>query len=212
MEKFGIIILAQGIGSGIRIVPWMIFGCLFLFLLFHMTYFFWGLFPDMRARNLTENEIAAIKSSGLVHGTKDTNVENILRSKVFTGHGGWNSYSNHFRKTSFFYIMDFREDSRCSLSYSFSVSSFIRIRNITDEQIQHMKIRSYDKAVMVCGDFHICNENVIDVFKEEYNCVGKFKKFVYAFTHNPKIVIYIAISVFVSLFLLILVGYLIFVF
>lgn len=148
--------------------------------------FVYGLFPSMRASKLTASDIMEIKTGGLLHKTNAKGADGILKSMVVKGRSGPVSYSNRFRKSSFFFISSYLDTNSEKFNFAFRHSKIVKINNITDEQIEKMKIRKHDKALIVCGDFHILDENTVEVIPIYETKRNKIKSAFFSFIYGCK--------------------------
>lgn len=163
----------------------LIYNCVcFLFLLlvtiacFYLSYFIFGFFSFVKAKELSEDDVMEVRNHGISHKTSVKGKEGILADKMITGKRGHRAYSNHFRKTSFFFCnsyMQFGEKFNDNFKYKY----MINIENLSDEQIRKMRIRDYDKALMYMGDFVFEAHNKVSVTKLNVPNYNFFQKFLY---------------------------------
>ena len=146
----------------------------------YLTYFIFGFFPFIKAKNLREDDILKIRQLGISHKTTSEGKAGIENDGKIKGSKFRKAYSNHFKRTAFFfanaYIKD-GEDINNNLKYEYT----IKISNLSERQIQNFKIREYDKALMYNGDFTIEEQNIIQIEpieREKYKVIDFIKFFV----------------------------------
>lgn len=150
---------------------------LMIALWYYLSYVIMGLFKPFRACKLKDIDKQNIKLHGLIHKTTSKGKIGILRDQRVNGKAGVKAYSCQFRKTAFFFAKEYinidSEEYNDNSKYDYE----IHINNITDEQLEKMRIRSYDNAIMVLGDLDIGGNDVI-VKEIPGNKQQKFKRFI----------------------------------
>lgn len=107
------------------------------------------------ARELTALEKNMIRQNGIYHNTNKMNKEKIENNQVILASGWFKSYSTQGKHVAFFYICGMKSKTR----YDSRHSERIVIKNLTNQQIDKMKTRDCDKAIMYLGDFHFLEDN-----------------------------------------------------
>lgn len=137
----------------------LIFGCIGIFLLIVLSVgianLLYGKCGANAAKELTTSEKNMIRQKGIYHNTTKKNRDRIQNSQVVLASGWFKSYSTQGKHAAFFYICGMKSKTR----YDRKHSERIVIKKLTDQQIEKMKIRDCDKAIMYLGDFHILEDN-----------------------------------------------------
>lgn len=128
---------------------------------------FLGSFPFLRAKRLTEKDIAVLKEQGVCHKTTDKGLQGIQKEKTIKGSSGWGAYSTHRKKAAFFFANAYIERGE-NFNKKQKHRHIVKITNLTDKQIENMRIRSYDSAIASLGDFKFDKENNV-----EYSDMGR---------------------------------------
>jgi len=183
-----------------------IIGLFIIVIWYFFTYFIFGLFKPIKARNLTSDEKNFIMKNGITHKTSDKGKRGIQEKKEIYGTWGFKSYSNHFKKCVYFFS-NYQENEIARLLNGSKYKWEIHITELTDEQINNIKIRSYDKSILFDGDFKFESLNNIKyekVAKRERSFKALRSRYFYIY------ILYALLSSFISAFLLILIYEIIF--
>lgn len=168
MSQFELYILTKAI-----IITYFIIGTV---LALFLQSIFMGLVPCLRVKKLSHEDKKALKETGISHKTTETGKNGICKDKMIRGTKGHKAYSNFHKKTAFFLANAYYsrgEYFNDNLKYKYEV----KITNLSDEQIENMRIRSYDSAIAYLGDFKFEKENhveYIDLKRPQYSLWEKF--------------------------------------
>ena len=133
---------------------------------FSLTLFIFGFFPFNRTRALTDDEKNKVREYGICHKTSQKGKEGIVALSKIKGGKWWMAYSNHFRKSAFFFANAYIQDGEVfndNPKYRYTIF----IQRLTEEQLQNFKIRKHDKALIYNGDFMFDEVNQIRIDKIE---------------------------------------------
>lgn len=134
---------------------------IYSFLAYQLAYFIFGFFPLVRGHGLSEEDIRLIRENGISHKTTAKGYEGIMRDRKIKGKAGRKAYSNHFMKAAYLFANAyFKEGEEFNDNYKYEY--IIYIRKLSDEQIEKIRIRDYDKALIAKGDFVFDLQNEIE--------------------------------------------------
>lgn len=137
-------------------IVWVVLG-LILYILFPRYLF--GLFPQIKARELTENEKQRIKEYGLSHCTDMKGYAGITNDMKIKMSKKDNAYSNQYKPCVYLCIND-GVGAVAGINRNTKYKKKLIIKNITDEQISKMKIRSCDEAIHYQDEFILVENNI----------------------------------------------------
>jgi hypothetical protein len=144
-------------------------------IIMHLTYFIFGYFKFIKARELTSDEIRDIINSGISHHTTVAGKEGIMYKEMVKASKFLTAYSNHFRKCAFFFVNEYKEDASEKFNSNYKHKWNIIINNLTGEQIEKLRIRNYDKALMYMGDFEFLDINDVKYTELKKISISKFR-------------------------------------
>lgn len=139
-------------------------------------------FPLIKARKIKEAEMKEIHNGYLAHRTSKVCVEKILEEKCLRSSKGFlKTYSLGGKRAVYFFVSAFFNKKAERFNYSSKFECEIRISNLTDEQIENLRLRRLDKAVAHIGDFEFLPQNVVTVVELEkpsktHLCFDLFKE------------------------------------
>ena len=122
---------------------------------------FLGSFPFLRAKRLTEKDIAALKEQGVCHKTTDRGLQGIQKEKTIKGSRGWKAYSTRRKKAVFFFANAYIEKGE-EFNENPKYCHIVKITNLTDKQVENMRIRSYDSVIVSLDNFKFDKENKVE--------------------------------------------------
>lgn len=133
-----------------------------LILIFFLAYYIFGYFDIIKARELSVGQREIIKKHGISHRTTESGYNGIKKDKVIYGSKFRKAYSNHFRKCVFFFAEGYKNNSNISFNVTNKLRYEIIIKDLTEEQINKLKIRTYDNTIMFQGDFELLINNKVE--------------------------------------------------
>lgn len=128
------------------------------------SYYIIGFLPDYRARPLSNQETIKIKQEGIIHITEEKYAKLIKSGRYIKSSSKIKSYSNHFKRSTYFFIAQFLNDKDIVFNISLKKKKLytkIHIKQLSDEQISYLYIRRHDNAIMYIGDFTFKDFNQI---------------------------------------------------
>lgn len=134
-----------------------------IFSIVYLGYYMFGFLPYIKGRKLTDEEKKAIIKDGLSHKTTEKGKTGILAQRTILGKSGRTAYSNRFRKTAYLFANAYKKGKGEKFNFNFKYTHEIFIRNITQEQLDSLMIRDYDKAIVCPGNFVFDDTNIIEV-------------------------------------------------
>ena len=132
----------------------------------------WWIWPSLRSKKLSEDEINRLNKYGIVHFTTEEGKKSIIQSKRIYPSSSFKSYSNKGIPSCFFFLNDDISDDEIFMNIEKEKNIAIYISKITENQIRKMKYRQMDNTIVYEGDFILEQENEIS-FKKYKNIIKK---------------------------------------
>lgn len=156
----------------------------FSFLIFQLGYFIFGFFSLVRGHELSEEDIRLINEKGISHKTTSKGYKGIRHDGKIKGRAGRKAYSNHFMKAAYLFANAYMEEGE-QFNENPKYEYMISVGNLSSIQIEKIRIRDWDKALIVKGDFIIEKQNTIE-YKELKQCKMGFREKIRYRVHSIK--------------------------
>lgn len=135
--------------------------CICFFITMYLYPIFLGSFPFLRAKRLTEKDIVALKEKGVCHKTTNKGLQGIQKEKTIKGSKGGKAYSTRRKKAVFFFANAYIEKGE-EFNENPKYCHIVKITNLTDKQVENMRIRSYDSVIVSLDNFKFDEENKVE--------------------------------------------------
>lgn len=190
--------------------------CLVITVTFYLYPIFLGLFPFLKARKLTDEDIMVLKEKGICHKTTTEGMKGIQKENTINGSKGVRAYSTLRKKSAFFFANAYIKRGEV-FNENLKYRQIVNITNLSDEQIKKMRIRLYDSAIIYLGDFKFEEKNqieYIDMGRPKYSIGYKIKwimkevlKSFIPSKFGGAIVVSVIISLTISVLIIIMIPY-----
>lgn len=136
-----------------------------------------GLYPNLRAKNLSKEMYYIAKNNGIIHCTTKENADSIIKSGVIKcSKNSKKCYSTKGEKCAFFFLnsTDFNLDN-IDLNVSKKEDTYIHLENLTEEQMSALRYRTFDNAILSLKDLYLNENSVAHVGKIKEHKRKKFQ-------------------------------------
>lgn len=130
-------------------------------LIIFLTYFIFGFFPFIKAKELSAKDLKILKNCGLLHKTSAKGYIGINKDCLIKGTKGRKSYSMHFIKAVYFFSIGHMNEEGETFNRNYKYKYMMKIENLTERQLNNMMIREHDNTIMYKGNFKFEKENII---------------------------------------------------
>ena len=125
---------------------------------YYVTYYIFGKQKNIAAKELSNTHKNKIKECGIIHYTKREYAEEIIKQGVFKPSNRIKSYSSGLKKSVHFFIASHYNDKSIEFNI-INLDCYIKITGLTENQLNNIKIRGFDKTLVYTGEFVIESEN-----------------------------------------------------
>jgi hypothetical protein len=148
-------------------------------IVFYLSYFLFGFFGFITAKKLTNYDIEKVKEGGISHFTTIAGYKGITEKSIINASKFRKAYSNHFKKCVFLFANEYINEDAYKFNFNIKYSWKINISNLSENQIEKLKIRDYDKALMYQGNLFLEKENNITWTELESSKLRRIEKIRY---------------------------------